>query len=69
MGGEDYDLLVGVSFREEESFLKWARTDLLEGSPEGLFRIGQVRERGDAEIIFGPGTGGKEWGSGFEHTG
>ncbi len=68
-GGEDYDLLVGVSLREEEDFLRWARTDLLERSPEGLFRIGQVGERGDPEIIFGPGTGGKEWGAGFEHTG
>ncbi|MGC8528907.1 MAG: thiamine-phosphate kinase [Leptospirillia bacterium] len=68
-GGEDYDLLVGVSSSVEEAFLKWARTELLDGSPEGLFRIGQVQKQGDPEILFGPGIGEKGWGAGFEHTG
>ena len=68
-GGEDYDLLVGVASSDEKAFLRWARTELLEGSSEGLFRIGQVEKRGDPEILFGSGMGGKAWGAGFEHTG
>lgn len=67
-GGEDYDLLVGVDSLSEEGFLVWAKDELLRSSPEGVFRIGQVEPRGDAEISFGDGAGSQDWGGGFEHT-
>ena len=68
-GGEDYDLVVGVTASGEKAFLSWAREELLRDSPEGLFRIGRGESRGEAVLIFGKGLERLADGrGGFEYT-
>jgi thiamine-monophosphate kinase len=68
-GGEDYDLVVGVSEREEKVFVSWAREELLRDSPEGLFRIGHAVSEKEAVLNFAKGLERLADGrGGFEHT-
>jgi len=69
VGGEDYDIVLGVKSGGEESFEKWARETLLSKSPEGLFFIGRAKKRGTRELVLPSWAPGRiSQGGGFDHT-
>ncbi len=67
-GGEDYDIVLGVRGSQEESFLRWVRSDLLTGSGEEIHYVGRaVKGDGPASVYF-IDTLKSIKGRGFDHT-
>ncbi len=67
-GGEDYDIVFGVSGKREESFIRWVQSELLSGSAEGIHYVGRaVKGNGPASVYFGNQIKSIK-GKGFDHT-
>ncbi len=68
VGGEDYDILVGVHAGQTERFEHWARRELLSGSQEELHFIGRAVKREPRDVFFHHKKGSWSKERGFDHT-